>query len=282
MHELEVGENLLQIAEADLVRPVAQGVVGVAVHLHEDAVNAHAHGGIGQNGSQLAIAARGAAEAARALHGVGGVENDGAAVLLHPVHAAHVDDEVVVAEGGAALAEHVLRAAEGIHLLADVLAVPRGEKLAFFDVDGAPGFGADLQQVALAAEEGRHLEQVDVLGRTRGLRFGVHVGHHRDLQLLADFGEDAAAGLETEAAEALDAGAVGFVVRGFEDEGKLEPIADLFDAAGHLPRELFAFKRTGTKQVERAGAADFNVLNEKAHGCEGRGVRSGGSQCVRW
>ena len=265
-HQHKVAENLFQVLQVYLVGAVAHGVVGVLVHLHEHAVNTHGHGGIGQHGSKLTVAAGGAAQTARTLHGVGGIEHHGAAELLHPVHAAHVHDEVVVAEGSAAFAEHVLIAAEGFHLFADVLAVPGSEELALLDVDRASGLGAGFQQVALAAQESRYLEQVNILGGVFGLLLGVHVGHHRALELLADFGEDTAAFLNARAAEAFHARAVGFVVGGLEDELHAEPGADFLDGGGHFPGKGFVFKRAGPEQEEGFLPADDYVLDVERHG----------------
>ena len=78
-----------------------------------NAVHAGGHGRAGQHRSEFAIAAGGAAESAGALHRVGGIENHGQAFLAHPVERAHVGDEVVVAEGGAALGDEEALAAEG-------------------------------------------------------------------------------------------------------------------------------------------------------------------------
>ena len=77
--------------------------------------------------------------------------------------AAHVYDEIVVAEGGAALGEGDALVAGVADLLDGVTHVRRGDELAFFDVDGAAGVGGGDEEIGLAAEEGGDLEQeVDV------------------------------------------------------------------------------------------------------------------------
>ena len=98
-----------------------------------------------------------------------------------------------------------------------------------------------------------------------GLLFGVNVCHNGNLQLLADFGEDAAALSDAETAEALDVGTVGLVVRGLEDELYAEAGADFLNAASHLPGEIFVFERAGSEQIEGSLAADFYVLNVEGH-----------------
>ncbi len=117
---------------------------------------------------------------------------DGQAFLAHPVERAHVGDQVVVAEGGAALGDEEAFAAEGAHLAGDVDGIPRGEELAFFHVHRAAGLGGGFEQVGLAAEKGRDLQQVDVFGGDVGLFGGVDVGGDGDLEFLGDFTEDAA------------------------------------------------------------------------------------------
>jgi hypothetical protein len=100
----EFDEEVFDKFQRNLVRAVGKGVGGVRMDFHEQAVDAGGDGGAGEDRSQDAITAGGAAEAAGALDGVGGVENDRQAFLAHPVERAHVDDEVVVAEAGAAFA----------------------------------------------------------------------------------------------------------------------------------------------------------------------------------
>jgi hypothetical protein len=108
----------------------------------------------GRGRGKFAVAAGGAAESAGALDGVGGVEDHGQAFLAHPEQRAHVGDEVVVAEGGAALGDDKVAALEGAELVGDVDDVPRREELALLHVDRAAGFGGGFEQVGLAAEEG--------------------------------------------------------------------------------------------------------------------------------
>ena len=150
----EFDEKVLDEFQRDLVRPVRDGVGGVGVDFHEQALKAGGDRSAGENGGEFAVAAGGAAESAGALDGVGGVENNRQAFLAHPVERAHVHDEVVIAEGGAALGDEEVLAAESAHFAGDVDGVERGEELAFFDVHGAAGFGGGFEQVGLAAEEG--------------------------------------------------------------------------------------------------------------------------------
>jgi hypothetical protein len=108
-------KQVLDEFERNLVRAVGEGVGGVRVDFHEEAVHAGGDGGAGEDGCEFAVAAGGSAESAGALDRVGGVENDWQTLLADPVERAHVGDEVVVAEGGAALGDEETLAAEGAH-----------------------------------------------------------------------------------------------------------------------------------------------------------------------
>src|SRR3546814_5066025 len=73
---------------------------------HEKTGYAHRHRRARQHRDEFALAAAAAALPARQLHRVGGVEHHRAAGVAHHREAAHVADQVVVAEAGAALADH--------------------------------------------------------------------------------------------------------------------------------------------------------------------------------
>ena len=74
------------------------------MRLDEDRGDAEGHGGGGEGGNEFALAAGGGALGAGLLDAVGGVEDDGVAGALHDRDAAHVGDQGVVAEAGAAFA----------------------------------------------------------------------------------------------------------------------------------------------------------------------------------
>jgi hypothetical protein len=133
---------------------------------HEQAGDADRHRRARQHRHELALAARGSALPARQLHRVGGVIHHRAAGLAQDGQAAHVGDEVVVAEGGAALAHHdgVRSVVRFLRLGDDVLHVVRGEELALLDVGRLARGGDGLDEIGLAAEEGRRLQHVDDRG----------------------------------------------------------------------------------------------------------------------
>src|SRR3546814_3070524 len=71
---------------------------------------------------------------------------------------AHVADQVVVAEAGAALADHDVGVAGCFRLFDDGLHFPRRQELALLDVDRLAGVADPGDEVGLAHEEGRRLQ----------------------------------------------------------------------------------------------------------------------------
>ena len=178
----QIFEQRLEQLEVEGVGAVGFGVGGVVVDFEEEAVDAGGHGGAGEQRNELRLAAADAVGRRGLLHGVGAVEDDGRK-LAHDGERAEIDDQVVVAEAGAALGEEDALVAGGADFLDGVIHVPGGDELAFLDVDGAAGFAGGDEQVGLAAEEGGDLEDVDGFGGD------LAVGG------LVDVGEDGQAGV---------------------------------------------------------------------------------------
>ena len=159
---------------------------------------------------------------------MGGVEDDGATGFFHHRQRAHVGDEVVVAKAHAAFTQHDAVIAGAFRFVGDVAHVPRCEELAFFDVD-RQALGADVvDEVGLAAEEGRGLQYVHHGGDFIQRGVFVHVGKNGDADLGFDFGEDAQTFGDTGTTIAGAGRAVGFVEGGFVDEGDAEIVSDFF------------------------------------------------------
>ena len=104
----------------------------------------------------------------------------GDAVLLHPRERSHVDHQVAIAEGGAALDHRHALVAGRAHLLHRAQHVVGGHELALLDHHRASGAAGRDQEVGLAAEQRRNLEHRADLGRRLALRRLVHVGEHRE------------------------------------------------------------------------------------------------------
>ena len=117
------------------------------------------------------------AEPAGQLHAVRGVEDDRVAERAHLRQRAEVDDEVVVAEGRAALGEQDPAPRRPPRASRPRCAISGGERnWPFLTLTARPVAGGGHEQVGLAAEERRDLQHVDDLGRrarpatTRGCR----------------------------------------------------------------------------------------------------------------
>ena len=106
-----------------------------------------------------------AVAAARQLQAVRDVEHDRHALRAHHRKRAHVDDEVVVAEAGAALGDEHARVAGVDHLGDRVLHVVGREELTLLDVDDPAGLGRGDEQIGLPAEERGNLQHVGDLAR---------------------------------------------------------------------------------------------------------------------
>ena len=191
----------------------------------------------------LALAARSIAGAARQLHRVGRVEDDGIAEGAHDREAAHVDHEVMVAEGGAPLGEQDRAVAHREDLVDDVLHVAGRDELALLDVDRLSGLRDGQDEVGLPAEEGGNLQHVEHLGRRRHLGHLVDVREHRKAQRVAHLAQDAQPLAEPRSAVAVDRRAVGLVVRRLVDERHAPVRRDLRQSLGRHQRVLLVFDR---------------------------------------
>ncbi len=92
----------------------------------------------------------------------------------------HIDDEILVAEAGAAFGENNFLIAGRGDFFGSVADVPGREELAFFEIDDAAGFAGGFEQIGLAAEEGRDLKDVADFGGARDLRDVMNIGEHGD------------------------------------------------------------------------------------------------------
>ena len=185
----ELSEEEREVFEEDHVGAVAWGLIWVGMCFHEDGGDARGYGCASEVWDELALTAGGVALSAWELDGVGGVKDDGGSVLCHDGEAAHIDDEVAVAEGGSAFAGEDIGIACGVGFFDDIVHVPRGEELTFFDIDGDACGGDVGDEVSLTAKEGWGLEHVDGLCGDSGLAGFVDVGDDGDVEGLADLVE---------------------------------------------------------------------------------------------
>jgi len=239
----------------NLVGAVGGSLGRILVCLEEDPVDPGRHGCAGEHRSEVAVTCGMASAAARALHGMRGVENHGEPLLPHPVEGAHVGHEVVIAEGGTALGEAELFASGGLQLAGDRANIPRGQKLPLLHVDGAAcrdgGSGGSLDQVGLTAEEGGNLQEIDEVGSDLRFLGGVDVGRDRSSDQIARLGEQPAPLKDADATVGGTGGPVGLVVGGLEDEFHPQIITDPLDGAGRAEKVLLSFDDTRAENEER-------------------------------
>jgi hypothetical protein len=153
---------------------------------------------------------------------VRGVEDHREAELPHDDQAAHVHYQIAVTEGGPALGQQDSGVAGGGDLLGRQPEVVRRQELALLEVDDTARASGLEQEVGLAAEEGGDLEDIGDFGGRAGLPGLVNVREDGVARRL-DAGQDAEAFLEPRPAVGRDAGAVGLVERGFENERPRDP-----------------------------------------------------------
>ena len=121
---------------------------------------------------------------------MGDVENHRATGSFHDPEVEGIDDQVVIPEGGSALAKEDFVVSRFLELLDDMSHLMGGEKLGFLDVDRAPGLGQSHHEIGLAAKEGGELKDVDYFGGRLGLKGIVDVGDYGYSMGLLDLGEN--------------------------------------------------------------------------------------------
>ena len=112
----------------------------------------------------------------------------------------------------------------------------------FLTLTGLPVRGRRDQEIGLAAEKGRDLQQIDGLGDGGAVLGRMHVGGDGKAGALSDLGEDGKRLFEPEPAGARGAGAVRLVERALVDEAELEPASDLLERLRRLQCMRAAFQ----------------------------------------
>lgn len=153
----------------------------------EEGIAAGGYGSVRQGGDKLALAARAGALPAGQLDGVGGVEADGDAELLHEGNAAHIAYEVIVAESRPAFDEQDIFIPCALYLIYDVRHIHRGHELSFFYRDRQLAAGGADDEVSLPAKERWDLHKIAHLRRCLDLGHCMDVAGNRDAYFVADF-----------------------------------------------------------------------------------------------
>ncbi|ENN87028.1 hypothetical protein RHSP_12871 [Rhizobium freirei PRF 81] len=266
------GQQLLQkprhILQIDHVRAIRGRIVRILMGFDEDAGDADGDGRTRQRLDESTIAAGRAALPAGLLHGMGRIEDDRCAHCRHDRQRAHVGDERVIAERGAALAQKNVRIAAVVQLGKHILHVPGCQELPLLDVDDTAGLGGSDQKIGLAREKGRNLQDIDCLGDDGALFFCMNVGQNRKAVLFFQIGEDFHGFFETDATLAGERRAVRLVIGRLIDEADTKLVAEFFQDASYHERMLAAFHlaRTGDQgELGGVGKQDFGCALTDDH-----------------
>ena len=146
----EIFKQRLEELEVEGVGSVGFGVGGVVVDLKKKSVDAGCDCGAREERNELGLAATDTVGRRGLLDRMGAVKDD-RRQFPHDRQRAKIHDQVVVAEGGAALSEEDALVACGAKLFDGVRHVPGGDELALLYIDGAASFAGSDEEVGLAA-----------------------------------------------------------------------------------------------------------------------------------
>ena len=278
----EIFQQRLEQLEIQRVGAVGLGVGRVVVDLNEETVDAGGDGSARHQGNEFRLATTDAVGGRGLLHGVGGIKND-RREAAHDGERAEIDNQIVVAEGRAALGEEDALITRGADFLDAVAHIAGRDELAFFDVYGTACFAGGHQQVSLATQKRGNLEDVDSFGGDIAVGGLVNVGEDGQAGVFSDAAKNARALRQARPSKTLHAGAVGFVVAGFEDEGDTKIGGDALDGLGHGARVGFGLDDAGSSDEEKPARThlhrpDFKGVAHEGNSTRGRvGIVSGGS-----
>ena len=162
---------------------------------------------------------------------MGDVEDQGEVITgsLHDTETEHVHDQVVVTKVGASLAEQQLVVPTLSEFVDDVAHLLRAQELWFFNVDHSTCVSHRPNQIGLTGQEGGQLNDVGHLGGDGSFFRAMDIRDHGNAVGVFHGLKDLKSLLEAGAAEGVNRRAVGFVVRGFEHEGNVQPLADILE-----------------------------------------------------
>src|SRR6266478_1091313 len=146
------------------------------------------------------------------------VENHGESECTHDGHRTHVRDEIVVAERCAALGNEQSFATGLFRLFDNLTHFRRRKELTLFYINNLAGLNCGCDEIALAAEESRDLQDVDDFSGTSGLAFGMNVREDGHLEFLSNVGENFEAPIDPGTSKRLCRGAIRLVVTGLKNK----------------------------------------------------------------
>lgn len=176
---------------------------------------------------------------------MGDIKADRPSKLSEVAEANEVIDQSVIAKERAAFREHE-SAGAGLHrLVGGVGHFSWGQELALFDVDGFASLATRGQQIGLATEKGRDLQEINDLSNRVCLCWLMHIGRDWNVVAVADRGQLIESLADSWATGAGQTGAIGLVEASFEDPGDIELAAHLLDSIADRMLDGIVLKDAG-------------------------------------
>jgi hypothetical protein len=97
----------------------------------------------------------------------------------------------------------------------------------------------------LPAQESRHLQTINNFASNASLSRLVDIGHNRQISLLANRCQNLQAFLQTRAAKAVQAGAIGLIKTSLKNHSHARPAANINKPAGNIQTTGFALDNAG-------------------------------------
>jgi len=215
--------------------------------------------------------------------GMGRIDDHRITEAAHDRQAAIVDNQIVIAEKGAALGEHDVLVALALDLGDDVFHVGRIEELPLLDIDRPAGARRGEGERSLHREIGRDLDDVKNFTGDDRLMLVVDIRQHRHTQLEAHLFEDAQPLVEAEALEGGSRGTVVLGIGGFQNVGHPEPVGDLLHRFCRAQHQGLALDHAGSgDEGQRLVRADGDGTHlNRLHAESPSGRRISYSACRR-
>ena len=186
--------------------------------------------------------------------------------LAHDGQGAHIDHQIVVAETRSALGDENFVVARGAAFLHDMPHIGGRHELALLDIDHALRHGRGHDQIGLAAQECRNLQDVRDFRHLGDVGGFVHVGKNRHVHFIFHFFQDAQTFHQSRAAIAANGSAIGLVVGRLEDERKIQRTRDALDHFRHEERVLLALDDARPGNQKEIPGADSDIVDLKGSG----------------
>lgn len=223
-------------------------------------------GGAGERGNKFALSAGTSQESSGKLNAVRCIHNRRTIQAVHNRERAHIDDKILVSESRSPVGEPNFPRSRDGKFIVNVAHFLRRKELPFFDIYTAPRACGGDEQVRLAAEESRDLENIANLLHFFALFRQVDIRENGKLEFPLHHREQLQAGIQARTAKSADGGAICFVERAFEDDVQLgEILTQNVQFLGYFPADGFVFEGAGTCDEQKL----FGVVN---HGVEGEKI----------